>query len=104
MGNDLKAALFNPLQFASITARNRVVMAPMVTNFASSSDEVTDRQVAYYAERALGGVSTIVVEASPISRLGRISLRQIGSYDDRFIPGLTRLAGAIQDAGAVALL
>jgi 2,4-dienoyl-CoA reductase-like NADH-dependent reductase (Old Yellow Enzyme family) len=104
MVNDLKAALFNPLQFASITARNRVVMAPMVTNFASSFDEVTDHQVAYYAERARGGVSTIVVEASPISNRGRISSHQIGSYDDRFIPGLTRLAGAIQDAGAVALL
>ncbi|MGD8500004.1 MAG: NADH:flavin oxidoreductase, partial [Phycisphaerales bacterium] len=104
MGDDLKAALFNPVQFASITAKNRVVMAPMVTNFASYTDEVTDRQVAYYAERARGGVGTIVVEAAPISSRGRISYCQIGSYDDRFIAGLTRLAGAIQDAGAIALL
>ena len=42
--------------------RNRVVMAPMVTNFAKPDDEVTDRQVRYYAERARGGAGTIVVE------------------------------------------
>jgi 2,4-dienoyl-CoA reductase-like NADH-dependent reductase (Old Yellow Enzyme family) len=51
MLKDLTGALFRPVQFASITARNRVVMAPMLTNFASLDDEVTDHQVSYYAER-----------------------------------------------------
>ena len=97
-------ALFRPVQFASVTAKNRVVMAPMVTNFASPDDEATDRQVMYYAERARGGVGTIVVEASAIHPHARISSRQLGSYDDRFIPGLARLANAIKEEGAVALL
>jgi 2,4-dienoyl-CoA reductase-like NADH-dependent reductase (Old Yellow Enzyme family) len=97
-------ALFRPVQFASVTARNRTVMAPMVTNFASPDDETTDRQVMYYAERARGGVGTIVVEASAILHDVRISSRQLGSYDDRLIPGLARLASAIKKEGAVALL
>ena len=97
-------ALFQTVRFASVTARNRVVMAPTVTNFASPADEVTDRQVRYYAERARGGAGTIIVEASPIRPDVRISSRQIGSYDDRFIPGLTRLASAIKSEGAVAIL
>ena len=92
------------MKFGSVTARNRVVMAPMVTNFASPDDEVTDRQVAFYAERARGGSGTIVVESSPVRRDVRISARQIGSYDDGFISGLARLAHAIQSEGAVALL
>lgn len=104
MKNDQTAALFNPVQFASVTAKNRVVMAPMVVNFASPDDEVTDRQVNYYAERAKGGVGTIVVGASLINANERISSRQIGSYDDRFISGLARLASAIKNEGAVALL
>jgi len=79
-------------------------MAPMVTNFASPDDEATDRQVMYYAERARGGVGTIVVEASAILRDVRISSRQLGSYDDRLISGLARLASAIKKEGAVALL
>lgn len=104
MQTDQKTALFEPVQFVSVTAKNRVVMAPMVTNFASADDEVTDRQIDYYAERARGGVGTIVVEASPVGRDGRICSRLVGSYDDRFIPGLNRLADAIKNEGAVALL
>ncbi len=96
--------LFRSMQFGSVTARNRVVMAPMVTNFSGPDDEVTDRQVAYYAERARGGAGTIVVEASPIRRDVRISSRQVGSYEDRQIPGLARLARAIKSNGAVAIL
>ncbi len=104
MVKNLVNLFFSPVTFASVTARNRVVMAPMVTNFASPDDEVTDRQVSYYAERARGGAGTIVVECSPVRPDVRISSRQIGSYDDRFIPGLFRLASAIKSEGAIAIL
>ena len=97
-------ALFEPITFSGRTAGNRVVMAPMVTNFAGQDDIVTDRLIGYYTERARGGVGTIVVEASSIGKTVRIAKHQVGAYDDRFIPGLSRLAGAIRDAGAVALL
>jgi 2,4-dienoyl-CoA reductase-like NADH-dependent reductase (Old Yellow Enzyme family) len=96
--------LFQPVKFASVTSRNRIVMAPMVTNFSNLDEEVTDRQIRYYAERARGGAGTIVVEASNIHPNIRISARQIGSYDDRFIPGLSKLASAIKSHGTVALL
>ena len=42
MVRDITKALLSPISFASVTARNRVVMAPMVTNFAGPEDEVTD--------------------------------------------------------------
>jgi 2,4-dienoyl-CoA reductase-like NADH-dependent reductase (Old Yellow Enzyme family) len=104
MGNQPLDVLFEPVQFAAIEAKNRIVMAPMVTNFADSDDNVTDRQIAFYTERSRGGVGTIVVEAAMVDRGARISKRQIGIYDDRFIPGLNRLAKAIRGAGALALL
>ena len=98
------SVLFEPVQFAAIEAKNRIVMAPMVTNFADGDDKVTDQQVDYYTERARGGVGTIVVEAAMVDRGAPISKRQIGIYDDRFISGLNRLAKAIRGAGALALL
>jgi 2,4-dienoyl-CoA reductase-like NADH-dependent reductase (Old Yellow Enzyme family) len=104
MGPNLKQALSQPIKFASVTARNRIVMAPMVTNFASPKGEVTDRQIKYYAERARGGLGTIVVEASPIRQDVPISSRQIGSYDESFIPGLARLARTIKSEDTVALM
>ena len=81
-----------------------MVMAPMVTNFATPDNEITDYQVTYYAERALGGVGTIVVEASVIHKEVRAFERQVGVYDDRLLPGLSRLADAIHTNGAVALM
>ena len=96
--------LFEPLQFAAIKAKNRIVMAPMVTNFADLDDQVTAHQIDYYSERSRGGVGTIVVEAAMVGKEVRISRRQIGIYDDRFIASLSRLSNAIQDGGALALL
>jgi len=96
--------LFEPVQFAAIEAKNRIVMAPMVTNFADGDDNVTDHQIDYYTERARGGVGTIVVEAAMIDKGAPISKRQLGIYDDRFIIGLNRLAKAIRGVGALALL
>jgi len=101
---DDKQMLLKSIEFASLVAKNRVVMAPMVTNFATEDDAVTDRQVLYYAERARGGVGTIVLEASNISQDVRISARQIGSHDDRFIPGMARLAQSIRAEGAISIL
>jgi len=97
-------ALLEPIRYSGRFARNRVVMAPMVTNFADKDGMVTDQLVSYYAERARGEVGTIVVEAASIGNSVCIAHRQIGAYDDRFIPGLSRLADAIRDGGAVALV
>lgn len=104
MGSNPTPPLFQPIKFGSITARNRIVMAPMVTNFASPKGVVTDRQSKYYAERARGGLGTIIVEGSPIRQGVPISSSQIGSYDESFIPGLARLARTIKSGGTVALL
>ncbi len=101
---NIKNPLLEPVKIAGKTARNRVVMAPMATNFASTDDEVTDAQVAYYAERARGGMGTIIVEAASIRREAPITARQLGTYDDGLIPGLARLAGAIKAEGVVAIL
>lgn len=99
-----RALLFQPIRFGTVTARNRVVMAPLVTNFATPDNEITDRQVSYYTERAHGGVGVIVVEATVVDKAARAFERQIGVYDDRLLPGLRRLAGAIQAEGAKAVL
>lgn len=99
-----RSLLFEPIQFGGVTSRNRVVMAPLVTNFATKDNEISDRQITYYAERARGGAGTIVIEASVVNKAARAFERQIGVYDDRLLPGLSRLAGAIQAEGARAVL
>jgi len=99
-----RSLLFEPIKFGAVISRNRVVMAPLVTNFATIDNEISDRQITYYAERARGGAGIIVIEATVVDKAARAFERQIGVYDDRLLPGLSRLAGAIQAEGARAVL
>ena len=80
---------------------NRVVMPPMTTRLADPEGYVTDSLVAYYKARAVGGVGLITVEMGSPERVGRHRFRELGVYDDRFLPGLQRLVNALHDAGAV---
>ncbi len=76
--------------------KNRLIMAPMGTNFGTSDGLSTERDRAYYALRAEGGVAAIVTEAMAVSEGGRAHNNSLWIYHDRFIPGLARLVDAIR--------
>ncbi len=80
--------------------RNRIVMPPMVSNFAEKTGEVSERLIRYLERRARGGVGLIIVEGAYVSMEGKGFSAEVGSYDDRLIPGLSRLAKAVQGQGA----
>ncbi|WP_456487014.1 FAD-dependent oxidoreductase [Candidatus Alkanophaga liquidiphilum] len=102
---DEVAALFEPIKIGDAELRNRIVMAPMGTGFATRDGFVTERMIAYYTERAKGGAGMITVEASCVdSPVGRLGPHDLLVDDDKFIPGLQRLAEAIKAEGAVASL
>ena len=95
--------LFEPLSIGEMRLRNRIVMAPVVTNLASSDGRVTEQVLAFYEERAKGGAGLIIVEATCVdSPIGRGSRNQLIIDDDSFIPGLSNLAGVIKKQGAKA--
>ncbi len=94
--------LLAPGRIGAVETRNRIVMPPMTTRLADAEGYVTDDQVAYYMARVHGGVGLITVEMASPTRAGRHRRRELGIYDDRFIPGLARLAGEIHAGGAKA--
>jgi len=94
--------LFSPIDVGGMFLKNRIVMAPMATRYATCGGMVTDRMIRYYAERARGGVGLIMVQFTAVAPNGRSSLWPLGIWDDRFVPGLRRLADTIHDAGAKA--
>ena len=55
-------SFFSPITIGKLAIQNRIVMPPMATNYTSPEGFVTDRQIAYYVERAKGGVGYITVE------------------------------------------
>ena len=96
--------LFEPFTFRSgVTLKNRVLMAPM-TNFSSNEDgSVSDAELAYYQERA-GGVGAVVTACVYVTKDGKGFPGEFGADDDSLIPSLTRLASAIKEKGAKAIL
>lgn len=85
-----------PGRIGPLRLKNRLIMAPMGTNFGSSDGLSTERDRQYYVERAKGGVAAIVTEAMAVSEGGRAHHNSLWIYHDRFIPGLARLVEAIK--------
>ena len=98
----VNSKLFAPGRIGGVEIRNRIVMPPMTTRLADAEGFVTDATIAYFGARAAGGVGLITVEMASPEKVGRHRLRELGIYDDRFLPGLGRLVDAIHAGGAKA--
>jgi 2,4-dienoyl-CoA reductase-like NADH-dependent reductase (Old Yellow Enzyme family) len=96
------SALFTPKFIGAMEVRNRVVMPAMTTRLANEDGTVSDATIAYFAARAAGGTGLVTVEMASPERVGRHRFRELGIYDDRFLPGLRRLTDAIHAYGAKA--
>ncbi len=97
------AGLLDPLTVAGYELRNRIVMPPMQSGRATAEGAITNRLVNFYAKRSTA-VGLPIVEHAYVSLLGKLSLKQLGIYDDALIPGFEKLAEAIHAAGAPAVV
>ena len=96
--------LFEPCRIGKLEIANRIVMPPISTNFARDGF-VTDGMVSYYKERSRGGAGLIITEDAIVDTpLGNHTVYSLFIDDDRYIPGLRRMAEAIQAGGAKAIL
>jgi 2,4-dienoyl-CoA reductase-like NADH-dependent reductase (Old Yellow Enzyme family)/thioredoxin reductase len=93
--------LAQPGHIGPLKLRNRVVMAPMGTNYSTTDGLSTERDRLYYAERARGGVGMIMTEAMVVTEFARPHHNSLCVYHDRFIPGLASLVDAIHAHGAL---
>lgn len=96
--------IFSELRIGPLTAPNRLAGAAMVSNMADAEGGATDSLEALYAQRAQGGAGLVTVEMSAIHPRGRAWYYMLGLWDDRFIPGLIRLARTIHRAGRTATI
>ncbi|MDP2627202.1 MAG: hypothetical protein Q8Q58_09885, partial [Candidatus Rokubacteria bacterium] len=96
--------LFSPARIGSLELPNRIVFAATSSELADREGLVTDDMVEYYVERARGGAGLIVVEATYVDPRGKRLHHNAMLHDDRYIPGMRRLVGAVHAAGARAAL
>src|ERR1044072_4951722 len=86
--------LLTPARIGSVEIKNRIVMPPMTTRTADKDGFVTADPIASYLARVLAAAALVTAEMASPEKAGRHRRRELGIYDDRFLPGLTRLGGA----------
>ncbi len=94
--------LFEPIKIGPLSIKNRIYMPAMHLNMCRNY-QVTEQILAFYAERARGGAGMISVGYASVNEVAANQMH-IGAHDDKFIPGLTRLATTIKDNGARAVV
>ena len=92
--------LFQPITFRSVTAANRIVVAPMC-QYSAIDGLGDDWHIQHLGARAAGGAGIVMVEATHVSAIGRITPGCLGAYNDEHSKLLTRIAGIIVKCGAV---
>ncbi|MCF8026361.1 MAG: FAD-dependent oxidoreductase [Desulfobacteraceae bacterium] len=96
--------IFSPLRIGAAEIKNRLIMAPMGSNYADERGQVTDQLIHYYKARAAGGVGMITVEGAYPAMGGRVLERQLSLHKEDVIDGLRRLAENIHQEGAKAAI
>lgn len=97
--------LFSPLTFRNgVRARNCLAVAPM-TNLQSHPDgALADAELQWLVRRAAGGFGIVITCAAHVTLDGQGWPGELGVYAEHLLPGLTRLATALRENGALPLL
>lgn len=80
---------------------NRVGLAPMTTRQSHSDGTLSDDELTWLVRRARGGFGLVMTCAAHVSRSGQGWPGELGIFSDDHLPGLTRLASALDSEGAV---
>jgi 2,4-dienoyl-CoA reductase-like NADH-dependent reductase (Old Yellow Enzyme family) len=92
--------LFQPIALRSVTARNRLCVAPMC-QYSATDGLGDDWHVQQLGAKAMGGAGVVMAEATHVSALGRITAGCLGAYNPAHQHLLGRLAAIIARGGAV---
>jgi 2,4-dienoyl-CoA reductase (NADPH2) len=89
------------LTVRGVTFRNRIGVSPMC-QYSAAEGLADDWHLVHLGSRAVGGAGLVMVEATAVSRDGRITPGDLGIWDDRHVEPLARIAEFLRRQGAVA--
>ncbi len=93
------ARILSPVTVGRTECRNRVFM-PAHTILYGENHHLSERHIAYYRERALGGVGLIITEGGAVHPSQRGAFHEAFiAYDHDDVPRYARLANTLHDLG-----
>src|SRR3990172_6577398 len=98
--------LLKPGQIGKREVKNRIKYAATETNFNQRNGLVSDREVNYMEDIAKGGPGIVTAQGAYTdpAGAGKGYVGMMAIYDDKFIPGLSRIAKAIKKHDALSIL
>jgi len=94
------AHLLSPGRIGSLELRNRIIVTAMGVSLAEQDGVCGERLIAYHEAQARGGAGLIVMGVTGVAwPVGAVQPNQTAISDDRFVPGLRRLAEAVHAHG-----
>lgn len=92
--------LFEPLTMRGLTLPNRIVVAPMC-QYSAVDGIANDWHLVHLGKMAQGGAGTIMIEATAVEAIGRITHGDVGIWNDEQIPPLKRITDFMRANGSV---
>lgn len=88
--------LFTPINIGNMQIKNRFVRSATHDWWGNSDGSISDKEIELYEGLAQGRVGLIISAHGYVEHpRGKASVKQNGIYDDRFIPGYSRVCEAI---------
>lgn len=92
--------LLAPFAIRGVSARNRIVVAPMC-QYSAHDGMANDFHLVHLGQFATGGAGIVMTEATAVTAQGRISHNDLGLYEDAQVEPLRRIARFLKAHGAV---
>ena len=93
------ANLFDPLKLGPLTLPNRIAVSPMC-QYSAEDGSATDWHLQHLMQFAIARAGMVVVEATAVERVGRITHKCLGIYSDANEAALARVIKAAKAIAA----
>src|SRR5437588_1191482 len=92
--------LFDSYTIRAVTFRNRIFVSPMC-QYSSEDGLPNDWHLVHLGCRAVGGAGLVMVEASGVSPVGRITAWDSGFWSQQHAEAFRRIAAFVESNGAI---
>lgn len=94
------SALFSPIKLGSLSLKNRIIIAPMC-QYSAEDGKATDWHLIHLGGLALSGAGLLILEATAVEAIGRISPGDLGLWSDETEAALARVLASIRQHSAM---
>lgn len=100
-GSGNLSRLLKPLRVGSRTLRNRIIVTAHATYNIDAEHLPNEDDVAYFAERARGGVALVAMGTTAVHPSSPTPYGIYHNFDDRIVPRYEALSSAVHEHGAL---